>query len=81
MTIRECIEALQTIAQEHGPDVLVFHHDDWNYFLVTSITVVLSQDGTDPIENMAHPTYVQIEGDDQRFQADGTLSTPFYTKE
>lgn len=38
MTVREVIEALQAIEQEHGPNVPVCHHDDWDFFLVQSVT-------------------------------------------
>jgi hypothetical protein len=37
VTIRELIDALTELEREHGPDVPVFHHDDWDYFLVDSV--------------------------------------------
>jgi hypothetical protein len=60
MTIRELIDALTEIEREHGPDVPVCHHDDWDYFVVETVAYA------DADDEGHEPAHVWIEGDTVR---------------
>jgi hypothetical protein len=58
VTIRELIDALTEIERQHGPDVPVCHHDDWDFFVVERVWFCASSDNPSD-----EPDFVAIEGD------------------
>lgn len=59
MTLDELIEKLQKIRAEHGGDLPVLHHDDWEDFLVEKVKVLEKDERPD---NKC-PKRIVIEGD------------------
>lgn len=75
MTLDEMLSALNAIRQEHGGDLLVLHHDEWEHFLVESISV---EPESDVPENCIHPKHIRIDGEARCFDcATGALTNPY----
>jgi hypothetical protein len=73
MTLNELIERLEAIRREHGGDLIVMHHDDWDSFAVE--TIVYEPPYSENDGEYRLPEHVLIEGEDRHFNGEtGTLS-------
>jgi len=61
MSLRELINALTALELEYGPNVPVAQHDDWDFFVVQSVTYEPEYVPDDDSGELPAPAYIAIE--------------------
>lgn len=73
MTLTELIERLEAIRAEHGGEIIVMHHDDWDTFAVEKVEHIPPYSEDEGRYRI--PDHVLITGDERYFDGEKNALT------